>query len=345
MGRVREIVTITRRHGDALAGSEMPLEAVEIDLGPDREPRDEAALLLTVAAEVEHALMVQYLYAAYSIRSDQADHALRGRVRGIAERLIQIAREEMGHLMTVQNLLHLIGAPPHFERGHSPFESELYPFRFKLEPLSGKSLAKYVTAESPMFDPDNPTAQSGDVSDNRSHDVMAIADRAKTANDGEPIRHVGVIYERLIELFEDPEGGVRDEDFETEAIGMQANERDWGFHPGPLRDPSRRVRVDSFESKRPHVSRESAVAALNHIANQGEGRGDDINSHFERFLELYDEVETLEREQIDFVWPVATNPDVQTEKGGPRPTETELRNSERVAFEMRGAVTHPRSAA
>ncbi|NEO02186.1 MAG: hypothetical protein F6K50_44540, partial [Moorea sp. SIO3I7] len=37
----------------------------------ERNPRDEAALLLTVAAEVEHALMVQYLYAAYSVRDDQ----------------------------------------------------------------------------------------------------------------------------------------------------------------------------------------------------------------------------------------------------------------------------------
>src|SRR4051812_20360599 len=33
---------------------------------PPLAPRDEASFLLHVAAEIEHALMVQYLYAAYS---------------------------------------------------------------------------------------------------------------------------------------------------------------------------------------------------------------------------------------------------------------------------------------
>ena len=60
----------------------------------ERNPRDEAALLLTVAAEVEHALMVQYLYAAYSVRDEQENNALRGRVRGLYQRLAQLAREE-----------------------------------------------------------------------------------------------------------------------------------------------------------------------------------------------------------------------------------------------------------
>lgn len=35
---------------------------------PPLAPRDEAVFLLTAAAEIEHALMVQYLYAAYSVR-------------------------------------------------------------------------------------------------------------------------------------------------------------------------------------------------------------------------------------------------------------------------------------
>jgi len=35
---------------------------------PPLEPRDEAIFLLTAAAEIEHALMVQYLFAAYSVR-------------------------------------------------------------------------------------------------------------------------------------------------------------------------------------------------------------------------------------------------------------------------------------
>jgi hypothetical protein len=39
------------------------------DLRPYPTPRDKAQVLLESGAEVEHALMVQYLYAAYSLKS------------------------------------------------------------------------------------------------------------------------------------------------------------------------------------------------------------------------------------------------------------------------------------
>ena len=112
--------------------------------------------LLTAAAEIEHALMAQYLYAGYSVRvaGDSAP-----KLEEIQNLLFQVAREEMGHLATVQNLLHLIGGPLNLNREHSPYASEIYPFRFKLEPLSRDSLAKYVIAESPARLPDDfPTA-------------------------------------------------------------------------------------------------------------------------------------------------------------------------------------------
>ena len=38
---------------------------------PPLEPRDAAVFLLHIAAEVEHALLVQYLYAAYSLVGDE----------------------------------------------------------------------------------------------------------------------------------------------------------------------------------------------------------------------------------------------------------------------------------
>ena len=56
------------------------LDDVEVrsDLGPvhdyrrpDMSYRDHLVMMLTSGAEVEHALMVQYLYAAYSINGDQ----------------------------------------------------------------------------------------------------------------------------------------------------------------------------------------------------------------------------------------------------------------------------------
>ena len=65
------------------------------------------------------------------------------------EVILGIAKEEMGHLITVQNILRLIGGPLHLEREDYPFRSDFYPFYFKLEPATKDSLAKYVVAEAP----------------------------------------------------------------------------------------------------------------------------------------------------------------------------------------------------
>src|SRR4051794_8358051 len=85
-----------------------PLVAAIRELGVPRgpeavqqSPRDEAIFFLQVAAEVEHALLVQYLYAAYSLDPSRAE--------GVTwrDQIVEIATEEMGHLVTVQNLLRL----------------------------------------------------------------------------------------------------------------------------------------------------------------------------------------------------------------------------------------------
>ena len=44
--------------------------------------RDHLVMMLTSGAEVEHALMVQYLYAAYSINGDQKSKKHRAMVEG-----------------------------------------------------------------------------------------------------------------------------------------------------------------------------------------------------------------------------------------------------------------------
>src|SRR2546423_945171 len=111
--------------------------------------RDEAIFFLHIGAEIEHCLMVQYLYAAYSLDPS----ALKGKSQEVVlawqHSILDIAREEMGHLVTVQNLLRLLGGPLNFQREEFPFVSEFYPFHFRLEPLSVHSLAKYVVAEMP----------------------------------------------------------------------------------------------------------------------------------------------------------------------------------------------------
>jgi hypothetical protein len=66
--------------------------------------RDYLVYLLHIGAEIEHALMTQYLYAAYSLGGEQVPVKHRPLVERWRNSLLTIAREEMGHLLSVQNV-------------------------------------------------------------------------------------------------------------------------------------------------------------------------------------------------------------------------------------------------
>ena len=125
----------------AAAGAAAPVATADdrstLEVVPPMSPRDEAIFLLHTAAEIEHVLMVQYLYAAWSLPRDGP--AVVGRWR---RDILQIAREEMAHFASVQNLLRLIGGPLNFDREDFPFRTDFYPFPFRLEPLGRASLAR-----------------------------------------------------------------------------------------------------------------------------------------------------------------------------------------------------------
>jgi hypothetical protein len=70
---------------------------------------DYAVFLLSMAAEIEHSLMVQYLYAAWSLGGPAVPVAHQADVLTQQRIILGIAKEEMGHLITVQNVLRLVG--------------------------------------------------------------------------------------------------------------------------------------------------------------------------------------------------------------------------------------------
>jgi rubrerythrin len=277
---------------------------------PPLEPRDEAVFLLTAAAEIEHALMVQYLYAAYSLRIVDGE-PLAQKLKPIQELLLQIAREEMGHLATVQNLLHLLGGPLSFNREHSPYASEIYPFRFKLEPLSLDSLAKYVVAESPMALPADFPAEDVELFEQIKKD-------AKRSNDGRDVQHVGPIFARLEQIFASGDEGVKDEDFRLDTAAFQAKFADWGFQPRTASGAptGEKLIVDSIEAQDPVVVRDTVIKAVRAIGQQGEGFDlpptgpGETESHFERFFfQIYKPVKDLSSGgSISLTWPLAETP-------------------------------------
>jgi len=248
------------------AASHSEHEMLEHD--PPLSPRDEAIFLLHVAAEVEHALLTQYLYAAYSLKSkDDLPEERRAQVRAWKHTLLGIAREEMGHLITVQNLLRLIGGPLTLNREDYPFRTGLYPFSFRLEPLSKLSLAKYVVAEMPhLSEP--------------SEEIEEIKSRA-AGDEPVPINRVGSLYSRLHSIFSQPtddaEMHLSDTDFLTDVSTYQAHYDDWGNGDSVL--------VLAINN------RAEALKVIEELAEQGEGLFDaeQAPSHYQRFLSIYRE--------------------------------------------------------
>jgi hypothetical protein len=271
--------------------------AVEVDETIDlpelpESPLGKAATLLRVAAQIEHALMVQYLYAGYSFSPTQ---------RVIAN----VAIEEMSHLMTVQNLLRCIGEQPHLHRqddGVDVSEDErLFPFDFRLEPLSHLSLAKYVVAESPTKAPEGVDPA-----------VMAHIVHLATGAAHEPVERVGTVYGLLGVVFGTPQlllelaatgdpwyvvvnqlaaeaatfyGGqealhLPDSAFDPASVPGQGSDQDWD-----------RSQEGAFDEFRVHVvaSRRDALEALRDIGLQGEGPSPVAGeaAHFRRFYNLF----------------------------------------------------------
>jgi hypothetical protein len=118
-----------------------------------KDPLLELVRLLREASEIEHALLVQYLYAAFSVRP-KYQRSIVGRAFPISARnLLGVAVQEMQHLDDVNQMLVAVGASPNLLRQDFPYEPAIYPFAFNLEPMSRGSLAKYVWTEAPAGDP------------------------------------------------------------------------------------------------------------------------------------------------------------------------------------------------
>jgi Ferritin-like len=244
---------------------------------------DYAVYLLHIAAEIEHLLMVQYLYAAYSLGGSQVPDAQRPNVQCWQEIVLGIAKEEMAHLISVQNILRLIGGPLNLDRNDYPWDAPFYPFEFALEPLSRASLARYVVTESPEHWP-------SDVSAEEKQEIIDLA----MAGQAVPVKRVGDLYSLMIEVVGD-ESLLPDALFQADMLPYQASWDEWGR---AYRQGARGATLTS-DRKTPDLlimtaySRASAVAALKAIAQQGEAANIDPaideTSHFRRFLEIYRE--------------------------------------------------------
>lgn len=271
-------------------------------ISPELTGTQYMTLLLHVAAEIEHALMVEYLYAAYTIGGPHVSPKHTEMLERWQETILGIAKEEMGHLITVQNVLRCISGPVSFERQDLPFNAQFYPFFFALEKLTLDSLAKYVFAE----EPENWTGPEADE----------VRQRAEEANAGHELNRVGVLYQLMIDTIGNP-ALVPDEAFRADSVEYQASWNEWGrgyAHGARGRMHENEVAGTPDVIVRVVKDRASAVEALTAIARQGEAPTFEGGpSHFERFLQIYREWQKiLEHEKrFDPSRNVATNPYVE----------------------------------
>ena len=110
--------------------------------------------MLCQAAEVEHAIMCQYLFAAFSLKQRADEGLASGELDAVTRwrrTIAHVATEEMLHLALVQNVLSAIGAAPHLTRPNLPAPARHYPpgVNLTLVPFGEPALQHFMFLERP----------------------------------------------------------------------------------------------------------------------------------------------------------------------------------------------------
>src|ERR671937_664672 len=118
------------------------------------EHREALIYMLCQAAELEHGIMCQYLFAAFSLKQ-RADEGLTPQELETVSRwrrtIAHVATEEMLHLALVQNVLSAICASPHLTRPKLPAPAHRYPagVTLTLVPFGEPALQHFLFLERP----------------------------------------------------------------------------------------------------------------------------------------------------------------------------------------------------
>lgn len=244
---------------------------------------EEFVVFLKAAAEIEQALMVQYLYAYFTSGVDIFRY---------------VAVQEMGHLFSVQNLLCAFGKSVHLQLPDPalPSAENTFPFPLQLAKASISTLAQYVTAESPL---------PGTLPEPLRTQAMQAAQDAAI-----DVRHVGLLFLKLYWLTQPAKAAFGpwhpplsenwEQVFGARHLAISslqtAGQRSWRNSWNIFMDSSSFL-ADSA-AKTLFVGQitgvgitpaEQVCRLFYAIGAQGEGYVDDPNvqSHFERFLALY----------------------------------------------------------
>jgi hypothetical protein len=275
--------------------------------------RDFAISLLHAGAEIEHSLLVQYLYAAYSV-DDRAEDDTENTGLEWTTYIRLIAREEMAHLATVQNLLLSVKTGEvYLNRGPINKDIKTLPLPFQLEPLSERSLEKYILFESP-----SPSLLPGKTSELVKYIKHRLGPESRVLS-------VGSLYAAIYWLFLESDDPDDNWPFAPESVTEFRRVYE-GFHLAASDFVDRGAYLEraaepdewGVYEEETHVDgaspRDTALGSLRWIMAQGEGPNVIEESHFFRFVEMYRKFQELGGKSP--VLPAPTNPHVRPTRDG-----------------------------
>jgi hypothetical protein len=244
------------------------------------ENREELIYLMSEASEIEHMLMLEYLFAAFSLKTDVSEGLSEeqfGAVRRWEGLILEVATQEMLHLALWGNLLTAIGGAPHFDRPNFPQPVTHYPsgFQLALLPFSEQSLGNFVFNERPDgMEYDAPELELARETMSFPITEVVVPHEPQFATQGYLYRAIEQGFERLVEKYGERRVFIGPPE-------AQATERYFWW--------PELVAVTDLDS---------AQAAIDTIVEQGEGaRGDRHEAHFGKFLRVL--VEYLEFKERD----------------------------------------------
>jgi hypothetical protein len=242
------------------------------------EHREALIYMLCEAAELEHGIMCQYLFAAFSLKQRE-DEGLTAEQLAAVTRwralIAYVATEEMLHLALVHNLLSAVGAAPHLGRPNLPAPAHHYPagVNLTLVPFGERALQHFMFLERP----EGMALEGAEGLDAPVHDAIPLMAEGDIVPQLQDFATVGHLYRSI-------EHGLAH-------LADKFGERN--LFVGP---PRAQATTDNFQWPELVAVTDlaSAQRALDTILEQGEGaRGHWEQAHFGQFVKILDEYRTM----------------------------------------------------
>jgi CDGSH-type Zn-finger protein/truncated hemoglobin YjbI len=241
------------------------------------EHREALIYMLCEAAELEHGIMCQYLFAVFSLKQATSEGLTEAELEAVQrwrKQVSHVATQEMLHLALVHNLLSAIGAAPHLARPNLPAPASHYPagVQLALLPFGEQALKHFMFLERP----------EGMALDDA--DGLAAMGRAAPVLNERDIVPRGQDFATIGHLYRSVEAGF------THLSELHGE--DWLFVGPP------RAQATAEHFRWPELvavtDLASACRAIVEILEQGEGpRGHWRNAHFGQFVAILDEYRQL----------------------------------------------------